>query len=99
MKEYYVYILGNGKGALYIGVTNNLERRIEEHKLKKTRGFTAKYKIDQLLYSEAFNDVTDAITAEKVIKGWARKKKLALIRTQDPKFEDLSKDWFESHQS
>lgn len=96
MYEYFVYILGNGKGALYTGVINNLERRIQEHKQKKIKGFTARYNIDQLLYSESFDNVYEAITAEKVIKGWTRKKKLALIRTQNPKFEDLSKDWFEA---
>lgn len=95
-REYYVYILGNGKGALYIGVTNNLVRRLLEHKHKQVPGFTSKYDIDQLLFIESFSSIHDALAAEKQIKGWTRKKKLGLIRTQNPRFEDLSKDWLES---
>jgi putative endonuclease len=85
--------LGNGKGALYVGVTNNLRRRLSEHKTKAIKGFTAKYNLDQLLFFEEFNDVNQAFDAENQIKGWLRKKKLALIRTANPKFEDLSKKW------
>ncbi len=92
---YYVYILGNGKGTLYVGVTNDLVRRLLEHKGKRIQGFTSKYGVDQLLYSEEFASIHDALAAEKQIKGWTRKKKLELIRTQNPKFEDQSKDWFE----
>ena len=95
-RGYFVYILGNGKGTLYIGVTNNLARRLYEHKTKQVPGFTAKYAVDQLLFAESFGNVHDALAAEKQIKGWTRKKKLELIRTQNPTFEDLSKDWLGS---
>jgi putative endonuclease len=91
-RTYYVYILGNGKGALYTGVTNDLERRIQEHKTKQIKGFTSKYVINQLLYFESFTDIHDAIAAEKQIKGWTRKKKLELIRTTNPMFRDLTKE-------
>ena len=95
MNSYYVYILGNGKGALYVGVTSDLVRRVYEHKTKAIKGFTSKYNIDQLLFFEEFSDRNEALDAENRIKGWLRKKKLGLIRTINPKFEDLSKDWAE----
>jgi putative endonuclease len=94
-KEYYVYILSNKRGALYTGVTNDLERRIFEHKNKLVEGFTKRYNIDRLMYFESTNDVTAAITREKQIKGLLRSKKIALIKTMNPTFEDLSEDWFE----
>jgi putative endonuclease len=90
---YCVYILDNGKGALYTGVTNDLERRLHEHKAKLIKGFTSKYVIDQLLYFEEFGRVDEAIAMEKQIKGWVRKKKLQLIRELNPSFRDLSLDW------
>ena len=93
MKSYYVYILGNGKGTLYVGVTSDLEQRIYQHKTKAVKGFTAKYNISQLLFFEEFSSVYEALDAEKRIKGWMRKKKLALIREANPKFKDLSEDW------
>jgi putative endonuclease len=94
-RSFFVYILGNGKGTLYVGVTNDLQRRVMEHKAKSLQGFTKKYAVNQLLYAEEFSSVHDALAAEKQIKGWTRKKKLELIRAQNPKFEDQSKDWFE----
>lgn len=66
-----------------------------EHKNKVVKGFTAKYNLNQLLFYEKFTDIYEAMDSEKMIKGWLRKKKLALIRTINPKFEDLSNDWFE----
>lgn len=95
MAEAYVYILGNKGGRLYVGVTNDLQRRMYEHKTKATPGYASKLGINRLLYFETFNHILDAIAAEKQIKGWLRSKKLALIRERNPKFEDLSKDWFE----
>lgn len=95
MAEAYVYILGNKGGRLYVGVTNDLQRRVYEHKTKATPGYTSKLDINRLLYFETFNHIVDAIAAGKQIKGWLRSKKLALIRERNPKFEDLSKDWFE----
>lgn len=91
MKHYYVYILTNKTNrVLYTGVTNNLLRRIFEHKQGIIDGFTKKYKVKKLVFSEAFNNPTDAIAAEKKIKGWIRKKKIALIESQNPEWNDLS---------
>ncbi len=90
MKSYYVYILASKpNGTLYVGVTNNLERRIFEHKNEITGGFTAKYKAKSLVYFEELSNVSDAIAREKEIKGWVRKKKLNLINEFNPKWEDL----------
>ena len=92
MKEHvsYVYIMFNSRnGTLYTGVTNNLIRRVWEHKNKKVEGFTKKYKIDQLGYYAIYTDITDAIQREKQIKGGSRKAKLKLIETMNPNWEDL----------
>jgi putative endonuclease len=94
-KEYYVYILSNKRGTLYTGVTNNLERRVYEHKNKLVEGFTKRYNITKLIYIESTDDVTSAITREKQIKGLLRSKKVALIKTMNPRWEDLSETWFE----
>ena len=89
-KEYYVYLLTNKyKTVLYIGVTNNLIRRIYEHKFKLQKGFTEKYNIDRLVYYELHSEVMEAISREKQIKGWTRKKKNDLICQLNPKWEDL----------
>jgi putative endonuclease len=95
MKEYFVYILANKSGMLYTGITNDLERRIIEHKNKASEGFTKKYNINKLVYFESTNDVTAAITREKQIKGMLRSKKIALIKTKNPRFIDVSEDWFD----
>lgn len=92
---YYVYIITNDSGTLYIGVTNDIARRVYEHKHKLVAGFTSKYNITQLVYFEETNDVQAAIAREKQIKGWLRNKKIALIRSVNPKWEDLSSDWYE----
>jgi putative endonuclease len=94
-KRYFVYIMTNRSKTLYTGMTNNLERRVLEHKEKKNRGFTKKYNIDRLVYFEETNDVNEAIAREKQIKGWLRKKKVALIEAINPKWLDLSQDWYE----
>lgn len=88
--SYFVYILTNKSNTLYIGVTNNLERRMWEHKNKLVDGFTSKYNLDKLVYYEEFRRIEDAIAAEKKIKGWTRKKKMELIRSNNPEFKDLS---------
>lgn len=80
-------------GTLYIGITNNLERRVFEHKTGLIKGFTDKYKIHQLVYYEYFYNVHDAINREKQIKEWKRKWKLELIEKDNPDWKDLSKDW------
>ena len=95
MRMYYVYILTNRTGSLYVGVTNNLMRRVLEHKQHLVPGFTSKYKIDRLVWYEATPDIRAAIAREKRIKGWLRKKKLALITAKNPMWRDLSAAWFE----
>ena len=84
----------NKSGTLYVGLTNNIKKRIYEHKNKLIEGFTKKYNIDSLLYFETFRDINSAIAREKTIKGWLRKKKLELIRDSNPDWKDISEDWF-----
>jgi putative endonuclease len=79
----------NKSGTLYTGVTNNLERRIYEHKHHLVDGFTKKYRIEKLVYFEETNDINAAISREKQIKGWLRKKKIALIESMNPDWKDL----------
>lgn len=93
MKEYYIYILTNRSRTLYIGMTNNLERRVYEHKRKLIPGFTSRYNITQLVYYDRTNEVLDAIAREKQLKGWRRSKKIALIESVNPEWRDLSADW------
>ncbi len=92
MKSYWVYILASKTGTLYIGVTNNLEKRVYEHKNKLIPGFTAKYNIDQLVFYQEFDRVEQAIEMEKKIKGWTRQKKIDLIRTINPGIKDLAEE-------
>lgn len=95
-KEYYVYIMASKRnGTLYTSVTNNLERRVYEHKNKLIKGFTKKYNINMLVYFEETNDINDALEFEKRIKGWLRKKKIDLIESMNPNWDDLTKDWFD----
>jgi len=89
-KFYYVYIMTNRSKTLYTGITNNLERRGHEHKRKSIAGFTSKYNITRLVYYEETTDVLSAISREKMIKGWVRAKKLALIESVNPTWKDLS---------
>ena len=89
-KQYYVYILFNKKnGTLYIGVTNNLVKRVCEHKNKVVEGFTQKYGVDKLGYYEVFENVNYAIAREKQLKGGNRKTKLELIELNNPNWQDL----------
>ena len=92
-KQYYVYIMTNKSGTLYVGMTNNMQKRVYEHKEKLVEGFTKKYNIDRLLYFETFGDVPSAIAREKTIKGWLRRKKVDLIEATNPGWSDLSEDW------
>jgi putative endonuclease len=90
MKTYYVYILASHSGVLYVGITNDLERRLHEHRTKRVPGFSAKYNCDRLVWYELFANVNEAIACEKRIKGWRREKKLALIAEKNPTMADLS---------
>lgn len=99
MKQYYIYIMTNKSKTLYIGVTDNLERRVYEHKNKLIEGFTKKYNITKLVYYEMTNDVLSAIEREKQIKGWLRKKKIALIEAANPEWKDLSEGWYEKQEN
>ena len=93
MKGYCVYILASKSLVLYIGVTNNLERRVGEHKEKRMAGFTSRYNVNRLVYFEDTRDVRAAIAREKQLKGWLRQKKVALIQSTNPTRRDLSDDW------
>ena len=94
-KQYYVYIMTNSSGTLYTGMTNDLERRVYEHKHKLVEGFTKKYRLFRLVYFEETQSVRAAIEREKQIKGWSRKKKIALIESDNPCWSDLSQSWFD----
>ena len=96
MKQYYVYIMTNYSRTLYTGFTNNLERRVYEHKQKLVPGFTAHYNITQLVYYEETTDPRAGIEREKQIKSWRREKKVALIESVNPAWEDLSRDWYDA---
>ena len=96
MKDYkfYVYILANWNNAvLYVGITNNLVRRIYEHKNTLVNGFTKRYNVDKLVYYEQGTDVHAAIAREKEIKKWRREKKNKLVMTMNPEWKDLSLEW------
>jgi len=94
MEKYYVYILASKSKVLYTGVTNDLCRRVLEHKLKQVPGFTARYNVNRLVYYESYSRIQDAIAREKQIKGWLRAKKVALIEADNPDWRDLSEGWY-----
>jgi len=90
MKQYYVYILASKKnGTLYIGVTNNLPKRVYEHKNNLIEGFTRKYNVHNLVYYESYSDTYAAITRKKAIKKWKRAWKTELIEKSNPLWKDL----------
>ena len=95
MAQYYVYIMTNATRTLYIGVTNDLLRRVNEHKGKLTDGFTKKYNVTWLAYYEVTADVSAALTREKQLKKWSRGKKVALIESMNPQWKDLAQGWYE----
>jgi putative endonuclease len=95
-KHYYIYIMTNKRNTvLYTGVTNNLIRRVYEHKQKLVDGFTKKYNITKLVYYEMFDNIENAISREKQIKGGSRQKKIELINNLNRKWRDLYKDCHE----
>ncbi|RJP70259.1 MAG: GIY-YIG nuclease family protein [Ignavibacteriales bacterium] len=90
MKQYYVYILASKKnGTLYIGITNDLMRRVYEHREGLIDGFTKKYNVKNLVYFEIISNVTEAIKREKAMKKWLRKWKIELIEKSNPEWKDL----------
>ena len=90
MRTYYVYIMASRSRVLYTGVTNDLARRVDEHKLSLTPGFTSRYHVTRLVHFEEFGDVRDAIAREKQLKGWLRARKMRLIEQKNPSWEDLA---------
>jgi putative endonuclease len=92
-RSYFVYILSNKSQTLYVGVTNDIVRRVWQHKQQRIEGFTKQYHLTWLVYVEECGDIRDAIAREKQIKRWRREKKLTLIGEQNPAFEDLAADW------
>jgi putative endonuclease len=92
MREYYVYITSNNSKTLYVGVTNNIVRRMREHRSKIHPGFTQRYNVTKLVYYESTDDVSGAIEREKQIKKWRREKKIQLIETMNPEWKDLYKE-------
>jgi putative endonuclease len=94
-RNYFVYIMSNKwDTVLYIGVTNDLLRRVSEHKAGAIKGFTQKYNVNKLVYFEDTTDINEAIGREKELKGWSRKKKNVLIDSVNPSREDLGQGWF-----
>jgi len=93
MAQYYVYIMSSTSHTIYTGVTNDLERRVYEHKQGTIAGFTKRYGCVTLVYYEGTSDVTAAIAREKQIKGWLRSRKIALIESENPTWNDLSDGW------
>ena len=95
MNKFYVYILASQKnGTIYIGFTNDLKRRILDHKEKAVKGFTEKYNVTILVYFEEFENSEDAILREKQLKKWKRAWKLKLIDKENSSWNDLSKEWY-----
>jgi putative endonuclease len=94
MKTYAVYILTNvSRSTLYTGISGKLLRRVFQHKYKEQQGFTARYNVSRLVYYENYSNPLDAIAREKEIKGWRRQKKIALVESMNPKWDDLAREW------
>ena len=89
-----MYIMANENRTIYVGMTNNLEKRVYQHKEGSVEGFTSRYKLTKLVYYASTNDVREAIAREKQIKGWTRIKKVTLIEEMNPYWEDLSLSWY-----
>jgi putative endonuclease len=90
---FWVYIMSSKSGTLYTGMTNSLDRRIYEHKQRLIPGFTARYNCTRLVYFEECSDPLNAIAREKQINGWLRSKKIALIESMNPRWNDLAQNW------
>ena len=92
-KRYYVYIMSSRSLTLYVGVTNSIYQRALQHQSGEVDGFTKRYRINRLVYYETFKYIGNAIAREKEIKGWSRAKKLALIKSVNPTWQDLAESW------
>jgi len=95
MRQYYVYMMASRYGVLYVGVTRNLPQRVQQHREGTTPGFSSRFRVARLVYFETCGEPVAAITREKEIKRWRRRKKLALIKAANPGWKDLAKGWFE----
>lgn len=93
-KEYYVYIMSNRTKTLYIGLTNNIMKRVLQHKQKQIEGFTKKYNLIYLVYFESTNSIYDALKREKQLKNWHRQWKINLIEESNKNWDDLSSEWY-----
>ena len=93
--SYFTYIMASRSHTLYIGITGDLEKRVFQHKWKEHDGFTARYNCDRLVWYESHDQVAKAIAREKELKGWRRARKIALIESMNPIWNDLSRDWYE----
>ena len=94
MREYWVYTMTNRSGTVYVGITSNLEIRVAQHKTGTYEGFTSRYRLDRLVYFAATSDAHAVIAREKQFKSWRRDRKLALIRSMNPEWNDLSASWY-----
>jgi putative endonuclease len=92
-KQYWTYIVASKSGTLYVGMTNDIFRRVFQHKNHLVEGFTAKYDCTRLVWYEEFSVVHNAIRREKEVKGWTRAKKIALIESGNPRWEDFAEHW------
>ena len=99
IRTYWVYVLASRSRVLYTGVTNDLARRVKEHRQHLVPGFTEKYRVTRLAHFEEFGNIRDAIAREKQIKGWVRARKLELIEARNPTWADLAENWFQKSTS
>jgi putative endonuclease len=93
-RHYYVYMLASRTRRLYVGMTNDLERRVWQHQTRANDGFTSQYNIERLVWHESTSQVLDAIAREKQVKSWRREKKIELIEADNPSWADLARDWY-----
>ena len=94
--RYFVYIMSSQTRVLYIGVTNDLERRVQQHKDGVGSAFTSRYRVKRLVHYEETSDVHAALARERYLKGWARARKVALIESENPEWKDLSEGWIDT---
>lgn len=99
MRQYFVYIMTNGAGTLFVGMTNDLVLQIHQHKEQLVGGFARKNGITTLVYYEATNDLLAAMSREKQLKRWSNRQKTALVESSNPQWSDLSAEWYEANKS